>query len=114
MLGGAPCSHSQATTRLDHLFSHPAFRLFLLRLDSALLGLQLPLDDPAKLYARPVRDNVHQRILAQFVQARLLRLADVLVLNIRGNDYRLGVVYVKFIGTHSEYDKIDADTVDME
>lgn len=44
------------------------------------------------------------------------------VFNIKGNDYRLivaiayglGVVYVKFIGTHAEYDDIDAATVDME
>jgi mRNA interferase HigB len=44
------------------------------------------------------------------------------VFNIKGNDYRLVVsvayhyqaVYVKFIGTHSEYDAIDADTVEME
>jgi mRNA interferase HigB len=42
------------------------------------------------------------------------------VFNIKGNDYRLvaaiayrmGVVYVKFIGTHAEYDKIDAETVE--
>ena len=41
------------------------------------------------------------------------------VFNIKGNDYRLvvaiayqtGWVYVKFVGTHAEYDLIDANTV---
>ncbi|MEP6791690.1 MAG: type II toxin-antitoxin system HigB family toxin [Ramlibacter sp.] len=44
------------------------------------------------------------------------------VFNIKGNDYRLVVavayrfeaVYVKFIGTHAQYDAIDAETVEME
>ncbi|KAB0686387.1 addiction module toxin RelE [Burkholderia territorii] len=44
------------------------------------------------------------------------------VFNIKGNDFRLivavayqiGVVYVKFVGTHAEYDKADAATVEME
>jgi mRNA interferase HigB len=44
------------------------------------------------------------------------------VFNIKGNDYRLVVsvayryqaVYVKFIGTHVEYDAIDAETVEQE
>ena len=44
------------------------------------------------------------------------------VFNIKGNDYRLVVsvayhfqaVYVKFIGTHREYDVIDAETIEME
>jgi mRNA interferase HigB len=44
------------------------------------------------------------------------------VFNIKGNDYRLVVsvayhyqaIYVKFIGTHQEYDAIDAETVEME
>nr|WP_246390046.1 type II toxin-antitoxin system HigB family toxin [Halomonas cerina] len=27
---------------------------------------------------------------------------------------RFGAVYIKFIGTHAEYDKVDADTVEME
>ena len=41
--------------------------------------------------------------------------------NIKGNDYRLvvavayrfGAVYVKFIGTHAEYDRVDADRVEI-
>ena len=41
------------------------------------------------------------------------------VLNIRGNQYRLvvainyahGIVYIRFIGSHQDYDKIDATTI---
>lgn len=44
---------------------------------------------------------------------------DRVVFNIKGNKYRLIVavkydfkcVYIRFIGTHAEYDKIDAPTV---
>ncbi|MES2976129.1 MAG: type II toxin-antitoxin system HigB family toxin [Pseudomonadota bacterium] len=44
------------------------------------------------------------------------------VFNIRGNQYRLVVavayrleaVYVKFIGTHAQYDAVDAETIEME
>lgn len=44
------------------------------------------------------------------------------VFNIKGNDYRLVVavayrfqaVYVKFVGTHGQYDEIDAETVEQE
>lgn len=43
------------------------------------------------------------------------------VFNIKGNDYRLvaainyenGWLFIKFIGTHQEYDKIDANTIDV-
>jgi len=41
------------------------------------------------------------------------------VFNIKGNDYRLitivilisGKIYIRFIGTHSEYDKLDPKTI---
>lgn len=44
------------------------------------------------------------------------------VFNIKGNDHRLivavayqvGIVYVEFIGTHAEYDQIDAATIDVD
>lgn len=60
-------------------------------------------------------------IKAQYRSASILKNRRV-VFNIKGNDYRLVVsvayhfqaVYVKFIGTHKEYDAIDAETVAME
>jgi mRNA interferase HigB len=44
------------------------------------------------------------------------------IFNIKGNDYRLivavayrfGVVYVKFVGTHVAYDRISAESVEIE
>ena len=43
------------------------------------------------------------------------------VFDVKGNDYRVvtainyenGWVFIKFIGTHAEYDKIDANTIDL-
>lgn len=50
--------------------------------------------------------------------------ADILpgnrvVFNIKGNHYRLivkihyntGIIFIRFVGTHAEYDKIDATTI---
>jgi mRNA interferase HigB len=44
---------------------------------------------------------------------------DRIVFNIKGNRYRLvaaidyhyGVIYIRFVGTHLEYDRIDAATI---
>lgn len=59
-------------------------------------------------------------IKARYRSASILKNRRV-VFNIKGNDYRLVVavayrlqiVYVKFVGTHEEYDAIDAETVDL-
>lgn len=56
---------------------------------------------------------------AQFGNASILKGRRV-VFNIKGNDYRLvaamayntGLVFIKFVGTHAEYDSIDAETVE--
>jgi mRNA interferase HigB len=58
-------------------------------------------------------------IKSQYASASILKNRRV-VFNLKGNEFRLivavaynvGFVYVKFIGTHAEYDAIDANTVD--
>ena len=60
-------------------------------------------------------------IKEQYRSASILKNRRV-VFNSKGNDYRLAVsvayhyqaVYVKFIGTHQEYDAIDAETIERE
>ncbi|HAV9958211.1 TPA: type II toxin-antitoxin system HigB family toxin [Escherichia coli] len=60
-------------------------------------------------------------IKEQYRTASILKNRRV-VFNIKGNDYRLivaiayqrGWMFVKFIGTHKEYDAIDADKIDLE
>jgi len=62
-----------------------------------------------------------QDIKAQYASASFVG-SNRVVFNIGGNNYRLivavayrvGVVYVKFVGTHAEYDRIDAATVELE
>ncbi len=59
-----------------------------------------------------------QELKAQFRNASILKNNRV-VFNIAGNKYRLVVtidyfrqaVYIKFIGTHRQYDEIDAEKV---
>lgn len=59
-------------------------------------------------------------IKAQYRSASVLKNRRV-VFNIKGNDYwlivaiayKLQIVYVKFVGTHKEYDTVDAKTVEM-
>lgn len=63
----------------------------------------------------PQEIKAHYRNVSFFANNRI-------VFNIKGNDYRiivavayrLGAMYIKFIGTHSEYDKINAETVEMQ
>ena len=59
-------------------------------------------------------------INAQYRSATVLKNGRV-VFNIKDNDYRLivaiayklQIAYVKFVGTHNEYDAADAETVEM-
>lgn len=59
-------------------------------------------------------------IQAHYASASILKNRRV-VFNIKGNDYRLivavayklGIVYIKFVGTHKQYDAVDAETVDI-
>ncbi|WP_047306082.1 type II toxin-antitoxin system HigB family toxin [Pseudomonas fluorescens] len=61
------------------------------------------------------------QIKDQYRSASVLKSRRV-VFNIKGNEYRLvvavayrfGALYIKFVGTHQQYDAIDADRVDRE
>lgn len=71
--------------------------------------------------ARQANRQTPADIKAQFRNASVLKSSRV-VFNIKGNDFRLVVavayrysaLYIKFVGTHKQYDAIDADTVEME
>jgi mRNA interferase HigB len=58
------------------------------------------------------------KIKSEFSSASILQNNRV-VFNIKGNSYRLivkinykfGIMWIRFIGTHGEYDKINAETI---
>lgn len=60
-------------------------------------------------------------IKEKYSSASILKNRRV-VFNIKGNDYRMIVsiaykfnaVYIKFIGTHKQYDAIDANMIELE
>jgi mRNA interferase HigB len=62
-----------------------------------------------------------QDIKEQYASASFVGRNRV-VFNIKGNEYRLivavayqvGVAYIKFVGTHAQYNRVDAATVEME
>jgi mRNA interferase HigB len=64
--------------------------------------------------------NKSSDIFETFTKARTIK-GDRVVFNINKNDFRLVVlvnyesqkVFIKFIGTHSEYDKIDSETINL-
>lgn len=70
--------------------------------------------------ARKANWSVPEDIKKSFTHARPISNSRV-VFHISGNDHRLivqinyqfKVVYIKFIGTHAEYDRIDPETVNM-
>lgn len=81
-------------------------------------------EQPLKSWANEVKKALWSQpadTKAQFRSASILKNRRI-VFNIKGNDYRLVVsvayryqaVYVKFIGTHADYDTIDAETVELE
>lgn len=81
-------------------------------------------EQPLKAWVDEVKQAVWTQpadIKAKYRSASILKNKRV-VFNIKGNDYRLVVsvayrfaaVYIKFIGTHEQYDAIDAEVVELE
>ena len=65
--------------------------------------------------------KIPQDIKAHYASASFVGRNRV-VFNIKGNQHRLivavayqyGALYIKFVGTHAEYDRVDAAIVEME
>lgn len=77
--------------------------------------------DALNLWYRIVRQAGWQTpadVKATYGDASILKNGRV-VFNIRGNrfrlvariNYRMATVYIRFVGTHAEYDQIDAETI---
>jgi mRNA interferase HigB len=80
-------------------------------------------EQPLKAWFEAVQGAQWQQpadIKAQFGSASILKGRRV-VFNIKGNDFRIIVavayrfqaLYIKFVGTHAQYDAIDALTVEL-
>ncbi|MFZ4624761.1 MAG: type II toxin-antitoxin system HigB family toxin [Rhodoferax sp.] len=99
-----------------HLVSVPPLLAFARKHPASKQAIQTWCDEVKKAQWRQPSD-----IKTQFASASILKNRRV-VFNIKGNDYRIvvavaynmGFVYVKFIGTHVEYDAIDADAVEPD
>ena len=81
-------------------------------------------EQPLKAWHDEVLRAIWKRptdIKAQYRNASILKNRRV-VFNVKGNDYRLvvavayrvGVVYVKFVGTRAQYGAVDAENVEIE
>ena len=61
-----------------------------------------------------------QDVVAAYPRSRAVK-GDRVVFNVKGNDYRVvasldyerRAVFIKFVGSHAEYDKIQAETVNQ-
>jgi len=101
-------------SRFMKIVAVKALRDFWERFPDAEQPLQAWVDEVKK-----ARWNQPADIKSQYRSASILKNRRV-VFNIKGNAYRLvasvayqfGAVYIKFIGTHLQYDQIDAETVD--
>jgi mRNA interferase HigB len=77
-------------------------------------ALQTWFEDASRAKWRSPQDIKLRYVSASFVSSNRV------VFNIKGNDYRLvvavayrfGAVYIKFLGTHQQYDAVDAATVE--
>ena len=78
-------------------------------------------EQPLRAWFKEAKEATWQSpmdIKARYASASILPNNRV-VFNIKGNDYRLvvsirydsAIVFIRFVGTHSEYDTIDATTI---
>lgn len=81
-------------------------------------------EQPLKAWTNEVRSAQWQQpsdIKQMYRSASVLKNRRA-VFNIKGGNYRLivaiafkhGIVYIKFIGTHDDYNKVNAETVEPE
>jgi len=66
---------------------------------------------------RLVQNGIVQQILKAPIASIIAN--NRVVFNIKGNDYRLivhirydiGIIFIRFLGTHKEYDNVDATSI---